>query len=275
MDHKDRPEGHILVHVNIRKYFRFVVAGVVYQFRVLLYGLSTAPQEFTKTLAPVVQLLCTQGIRVHAYLNDWIIHAHSREQSLEHTKHILQLLQSLGWTINWVKSMLQPSRILDFLGSHFNLERALISPLDSFLPILTNVLSRLSPTTVMPARKISSIISRMSHFAPFIYNSRLHLWFLQFWFKAQWSQHQQSWDTPIPLDADFLTYLCLFQRQNVMTGVPLHLLEPSLFFFTDASLKGWDSSWKDLHISRLWSAPESLRHINWLELEAIPLTLLH
>ena len=171
--------------------------------------------------------------------------------------------------------MLQPSRILDFLGLHFNLERALISPPDSFLPTLTNVLSRLSPTTVMPARKISSIISRMSHFAPFIYNGRLHVRFLQFWFKTQWSQHQQSWDTPIQLDTDFLTYLRWFKRQNVMTGVPLHLPEPSLFFFTDASLKGWGASWKDLQISGLWSDPESPCHINWLELEAIRLALLH
>ena len=132
--------------------------------------------------------------------------------------------------------MLQPSRILDFLGLHFNPERALISPPDSFLPTLTNVLSHLSPSTVMTARKVSSIISRMSHFAPFISSGRLHLRFLQFWFKAQWSQHQQSWDTPIQLDTDFLTYLRWFQRPTVMTGVPLHLPEPSLFFFTDASL---------------------------------------
>ena len=134
--------------------------------------------------------------------------------------------------------------------------------------------TRLSPSTVMTARKVSSIISRMSHFAPFISSGPLHLRFLQFWFKAQWSQHQQSWDTPIHLDTDFLTYLRWFQRPTVMTGVPLHLPEPSLFFFTDASLKGWGASWKDNQISELWSAPESLRHINWLELEAIRLALL-
>ena len=179
---------HIMVHVNIRKYFRFVVAAIVYQLRVLPFGLSTAPREFTKTLAPVIQLLHSQGIHVYAYLDDWIIRANSREQSLEHTQHIIQLLQSLGWTINWDKSMLQPSRILDFLGLHFNLEQALISPSDSFLPTLTDVLSRLSPSTVMSARKVSSIISRMSHFAPFISSGRLHLRFLQFWFKNQWSQ---------------------------------------------------------------------------------------
>ena len=153
---------HILVHANIRKYFRFVVAGTVYPFRVLPFGLSTAPREFTKTLAPVIQLLRSQGIQVHAYLDDWIIRATSQEQSLEHTKHIIQLLQSLGWTINWDKSMLQPSRILDFLGLLFNLEQALISPPASFLPTLTEVLSHLSPSTVMSARKVSSIISRMS-----------------------------------------------------------------------------------------------------------------
>ena len=80
---------HIMVHVNIRKYFRFVVAGIVYQFRVLPFGLSTAPREFTKTLAPVIQLLRSQGIHVHAYLDDWIIRANSWEQSLEHTQHII------------------------------------------------------------------------------------------------------------------------------------------------------------------------------------------
>ena len=30
---------HILVHVNIRKYFRFVKAGKTYQFRALPFGL--------------------------------------------------------------------------------------------------------------------------------------------------------------------------------------------------------------------------------------------
>ena len=265
---------HILVHVNIRKYFRFVIAGTVYQFRVLPFGLSTAPREFTKTLAPVVRLLRSQGIQIHAYLDDWIIRATSKEQSLNHTQHILQLLQSLGWTINWDKSMLQPSQILDFLGLHFNLEQALISPPDSFLPTLTEVLSRLSPSTVMSARKVSSIISRMSHFAPFITNGRLHLRFLQLWFKAQWTQHRQSWDTPIHLDSNFLSYLRWFLHPSVMTRVPFRLPEPSLFFFTDASLKGWGASWKNQQISGIWSQPDSQRHINWLELEAIRLALL-
>ena len=257
--------------MNIRKYFRFVIAGRTYQFRVLPFGLSTAPRNFTKTLAPVVQLLCTQGIQVHAYLDDWIIRADSPEQSLQHTRQTIQLLQSLGWTINWKKSMLDPSRILDFLGLHLNLERAIMSPPDSFLYSLTSVLSRLSTSTVMPARKISSITSQISHFAP----SRSHASQVpSILDKRHWAQHRQSWDTPLELDADLLSHLRWFNRQDVLQGVPLHLPEPNLFFFMDASLAGWGASWQRHHLSGQWSPQDSSQHINWPELEAIRLALL-
>ena len=220
----------------------------------------------TKTLAPVVQLLCTQGIRVHAYLDDWIIRADSPEQSLQHTRQTIQLLQTLGWTVNWKTSMLEPSFILDFLGLHFNLEQAIVSPPDSFIDSLTSVLSRLSTSTVTPARKISSITSRISHFAPFIHHGRLHLRLLQFWIKRHWSQHKQSWDTQIQLDWEFLTQFYWFNRREVLQGVPLHLPEPNLFFFTDASLTGWGASWQNHHLSGQMLHPESSQHINWLEL---------
>ena len=170
---------HILVHVNIQKYFRFVTAGKTYQVQVLLFGLSAAPREFTKTLAPLVQLLRTRGIRIH--LDDWIIHADSPEQSVLHMQQTIQLLQTLGWTINWRKSILEPTHILDFLSLHLNLEQAIVSPPDSFLDSLTSALSHLSASMVMPACKITSINNRISHYAPFIHHGRLQLRFLQFW----------------------------------------------------------------------------------------------
>ena len=199
---------HKLVHMNISKYFRFVIAGKTYHFRVLPFGLSTVPHEFTKTLAPVVQLLNTQSIWVHAYLDEWIIRADSLEQNRLHTHETIHLLQSLGWTINCKKCMLVPSHNLDFLVLHFNLEKAIISPPNLFLDSFTSVLSHLSMSTVMPVRKILSISSRISHFAPFIHHGRLQLRFLQFWIKRHWVQHRQSWDTPLQLDANF-SFTCV------------------------------------------------------------------
>ena len=198
---------YILVHQNIREYFHFVIAGRTNQFRVLLFGLSTAPREFTKTLAPLVQLLRTRGIRVHTYLDDWIIRADNPELCIQHTQETIQLLQSLGWTINWKKSVLEPSRILDFLGLHFNLEQAIVSPPNSFIKTLTSVLSRLSASTVISAHKVTSINGRISHCVHFIHNGHLQLYFLQLWIKTHWSQHSQLWDSQIQLDAEYLSHL--------------------------------------------------------------------
>ena len=57
---------------------------------------------------------------------------------------------------------LKPSHVMKFLGLHFNLEQALISPPSSFLETLTSILSLLSTSSIMPARKITSINSSLA-----------------------------------------------------------------------------------------------------------------
>ena len=138
---------------------------------------------------------------------DWIIRADTPEHCIQHTQETIQLLISLGWTINWKKSILEPSRILDFLGLHFNLEQAIVSPPNSFIETLTNILSRLLPLTVMSACKVTSINSMISHYAPFMHHRRLQLCFLQFWIKTCWSQHSQHWDSQMQLDEEYLSHL--------------------------------------------------------------------
>lgn len=48
---------HIPIHPKHRKYLRFTVAGAHYQFKVLPFGLKSAPRIFTKCLAPVAATL--------------------------------------------------------------------------------------------------------------------------------------------------------------------------------------------------------------------------
>ena len=63
------------------------------------------------------------------------------------------------------------------------------------------------------ACKITSINSRISHYAPFIHHGHLQLRFLQFWIKKCWSQRTQPWDTQIELDSEYLTHLRWFNRK--------------------------------------------------------------
>ena len=70
------------MHPESRKFLRFMVGGKVYQFKVLCFGLSTAPQVFTRVMAPVSAVLHRTGVRLCRYLDDWLLQASSREQVL-------------------------------------------------------------------------------------------------------------------------------------------------------------------------------------------------
>ena len=87
MDHEDRPEGRLPSHAGLRQPLEILPpcsSGVVYQFRVLPFGLSTAP---------VVQLLRTQGVRIQFLLGRLNYACEFSKRSLEHTQQNFQLLQ--------------------------------------------------------------------------------------------------------------------------------------------------------------------------------------
>ena len=74
MDMKDA-YFHVPIHPESRKYLRFVFNGKTYQFRALCFGLSTAPQVFTRVLAPFAKFVHLAGIRIILYLDDWLVMA--------------------------------------------------------------------------------------------------------------------------------------------------------------------------------------------------------
>ncbi|XP_069069647.1 receptor-type tyrosine-protein phosphatase eta-like [Pleurodeles waltl] len=111
---------HTPVHVKHRKYLRFTVAGGHYQFKVLPFGLKSAPQIFTKCLAPVAGYLPNRGFQVFPYLDDWLIKASSSQLASKATNVCLELFHSLGLIVNFQKSVTLPTRRIVFLGAELD-----------------------------------------------------------------------------------------------------------------------------------------------------------
>ena len=88
--------------------------GKVYQFKVLCFGLSTAPQVFTRVMAPVSAILHRMGVRLRRYLDDWLLQASSREQVLA-LMTVLQLCRRFGIVVNWEKSQVIPTQQMVYL----------------------------------------------------------------------------------------------------------------------------------------------------------------
>ena len=104
------------VHPESRRFLRVVARGIACQFKVICFGLCTAPQVFTRVMAPVASILHTRGIRMLRYLDDWLILTTSEEGAAWAREETLQLCQQLGIVINLEKSDLIPKQAAVYLG---------------------------------------------------------------------------------------------------------------------------------------------------------------
>ena len=106
----------VSVHKQSQHYLRFIWQGQAYQFQALPFGLCTAPRVFTKLLKPVITFLRTCNIRLLIYLDDILIVGSDIKTLKGQTGQVLDLLQSLGFIINFEKSVLTPFPVMEFLG---------------------------------------------------------------------------------------------------------------------------------------------------------------
>ena len=117
------------VHPESRPFLRFVSNGHVYQFKALCFGLSTAPQVFSRVMAPVSAILHSMGIRMRRYLDDWLVQSSSRESLLRDLQTVLGLCHELGVVINLEKSHLIPSQVVQYLSVVINTQSFVASTL--------------------------------------------------------------------------------------------------------------------------------------------------
>ena len=63
-------------------------------------------REFTKVLKPILALTWQRGFRIIAYLDDMMLMAQSPQELKSQLWILLQILQLLGFRMNWKKSTL-------------------------------------------------------------------------------------------------------------------------------------------------------------------------
>ena len=75
-------------------------------------------------VAKEVKLMALQkGIRIHQYLDDWLVIATSHQICLQHTLTLVALCRELGWLVNQEKSELDPKQVFNFIGYQFDLRK--------------------------------------------------------------------------------------------------------------------------------------------------------
>ena len=264
---------HIPVQEQSRKYLRFHVQGRTYQFKALPFGLSTAPMEFT-VLAKEVKLMAIQkGIRIHQYLDDWLVRARSQQICLRNTQILVKMCQDLGWLVNLEKSELEPKQVFDFVGYQFDLRSGWVRPTPDRWQSLQDQMQALLLLPACPVRQFMSLIGLLTATEKQVHLGRLHMRPIQWHLKNNW-RVPESLEKIIPLPRALHPHLQWWlEENNVLQGQPLHPVRHALEIFTDASKEGWGAHVNEFTARGSWSVPESKLHINYLELKAVFLAL--
>ena len=253
-----------------RKFLRFCINGIHYQFRAMPFGIAIAPRVFTKIMAAVGGFLRSHQIHIYMYLDDWLVKNQLKDLLLQHLRQTVLLLVDLGLIINLKKSHLLPSQRISYLGAMFDLQKGIVYPTEERFSHLQEVISSIMENQSVTASLVLRLLGLMASCIDIVPYARLHMRPLQLYLLCFWQPHRDSLFQLIPVKESFLLHLHWWkEKKNIFKGVPLQGYPHSLTLWTDASTWGWGAHLGSTHLSEQWPVQFQTNHINWLELKAI------
>ncbi|XP_070188787.1 uncharacterized protein [Littorina saxatilis] len=251
---------HVLVHPKDRKWLRFRWRDKLLQFRALPFGLSLAPWAFTRIVREFCLSLRKRGIRIRAY---WLILPTSFQVCNQHTQILVREANTLGFSVNSLKSELVPSQEFTFLGMDFNTVSQTVRPAMSRILRLRALLSALLRRSHASARVLTSLLGMMESLAPLLPLGRLHKREFQRQFRDRWSQTNHHWDSLVPLRPWLKESTTQWSDNEwLLQGVPINLPPPTSELFTDASHFGWGAHMDHLTAAGMCPASATLLPIS-------------
>ena len=236
---------HVPIHPSSRKYLRFTFENKVYQFRVLPFGLNTAPQVFTRLGHTVTAYLHRQGVSVIPYLDDWLVHHPDRQILLRHQALLIDTLDLVGFILNRKKSELDLTQDLQFLGIHLRLDLGRASLPESKAGEIVACARHLSSLKVQDYSQASHLMGSLNWASGLIPLGRLYLRPLQRHFHAL---GLTSRFTP-PHRSDPVVLANLLRHwldpHFLTSGIPIRPFQADYTIFTDASSQGWGAHMGD------------------------------
>ena len=145
---------HIAIHTEFQRYFRFVANGKQYQYTALPFGLASAPRVFTQIVGIPVVALHQQAVKLHPYLDDWLLRDIRRAVLCQHLQSAWTLLVRLGFIPSTEKSSIVPSQDMAFVGMQLRTKDGVASPTRDRGDKLLRITRRLHASRVVTAHQL-------------------------------------------------------------------------------------------------------------------------
>ena len=219
-------------------------------------------------MKPVVGALRQRGIRLIIYLDDLMIMAESHDQALHHAASTLNLLEGLGFIVNYQKSQLLPSQKMEFLGFLIDSNTMTLQLPGEKLRKIRKKCQELLAQTTVSVRELSKFLGLLTSSIQAIFHVPFHYRHLQR-LKNTTLASQKTYNAMVALDqAAHEEILWWRDHLHAWNGRALFQDPVDLVIETDASRKGWGAYCQGIRTGGPWSFEEKRLHINCLELLA-------
>lgn len=258
----------IPMHQHFQKFLRFRWLKQDFEFTCLPFGLAPAPRMFTKVMRTVISHLRERGIRCVIYLDDLLLMNRNQEVLKGQTLSALDLLEALGFLVNYPKSQLTPVQEVEYLGFLINSMRRELqlprSKVDQIKAEAGQVLAKGEAS----ARQLAQLIGKLSAVILAVYPAPLHYRSLQALKHKALASF--GYDGSIRLSQEAKEDLQWWVNNvSEWNGRTMLQSSPHCVIETDASKAGWGAFHQGEATGGCWSPEEQKLHINELELLAV------
>ena len=219
----------------------------------------------------MISYLRARGIRVIVYVDDFIVLGAKIEIS-SHTELLLSTLAELGWTVNFEKSLLEPSQVKPFIGYIIDNtgEQTVIKIEKDRIRKLKKDISRALRYKVCTARALARIAGQCISMCKCVFPAKLLLRNLY-----RQLASKESWNQKLTLDPFTCNDLeCFFNsvsQWNALHVVSKHI---DVQLVTDASHYAWGAWIPGKEAQGYWNTRLSMKSSNYRELFAVLMGIL-
>ena len=250
-----------------RKFLRFEFHGKYYQFTCLPFGLSSAPMVFTKLLKPVVGWLRQLGLCSVLYLDDFLLLGNTSLECASNFNKTHNLLENLGFIINYEKSQVAPVKRCRFLGFILDSSSMTLELPGEKRKAVKKLIQRFRNLSQCRIREFAQFIGTIIACCPAIKYS----WVYTKEFERQkflaLTRNNDNYEAIMTLRTNVVDFT--WWDTHIMSGIrSISNLEFVMEIYSDASLTGWGAVCKPRRCNGFWNSAEQQHHINFLELKA-------
>lgn len=192
---------------------------------------------FTKVLRLIGNHLRSRGFSSVIYLDDILLIASSKQECVENVNATIELLQSLGFIINYNKSNLEPNQRAEFLGIEYDSKRMLLRLPESKKQKILSLLEEFRPGKIVLLRRWSSFVGSINVCCPavkYVYIQRLsNASYLEL------IKNNNNYDAKICLPESLELDLKWWKKNIPGSSNPIRQGNYKHEIFSDASTTGW------------------------------------